>query len=393
MKRPSGFEILVTDVNDVAPVITSDGGGDTAYLTVAENGTAVTTVAASDADGPALDYAITGGNDAGLFAIDAATGVLTFVSAPDFEAPADFNGDNVYKLVVSASDGTFSTSQEIGIQVTGVNEGPRITSLGGGDSAVASVDENSLFVANVAASDPEGQTLAYAIVGGADAARFQIDAATGALRFVSAPNFEAPGDVGADNVYDVVVAASDGALGDAQAIAVSVANRVDGVTRIGNSGSNTLTGTEAEDTLLGLGGNDTLLGGGGGDALEGGSGGDRLTGGRGADSLSGGAGADRFIFESTADSRPDAVDVITDFSRAQNDRIELDDIDANSLFGGNQSFSFIGTAAFSGSAGQLRYTQAGGNTLVTGDVNGDAVADFAIQVTGTPFLSSSDFIL
>jgi len=353
----------------------------------------VTFVAANDADGPALEYAITGGNDASLFAIDAATGVLTFVSAPNFEAPTDFNGDNVYKLVVSASDGTFSASQEIGIQVTNVNEGPRITSLGGGDSAAARVDENSLFVANVAASDPEGQTLAYAIVGGADAARFHIDAATGALRFVSAPNFEAPGDAGGDNVYDVVVAASDGALGDTQAIAVSVANRVDGVTRQGNSGSNTLTGTEAEDTLLGLGGNDTLLGGGGNDALEGGSGADRLTGGLGGDSLSGGAGADRFIFESISDSRPDSADVITDFSRTQNDRIELHDIDANSLSGGNQNFSFIGTAAFSGSAGQLRYAQAGGNTFVMGDVNGDAVADFTIQVAGTLFLSSGDFVL
>ena len=174
---------------------------------------------------------------------------------------------------------------------------------------------------------------------------------------------------------------------------MSVANRVDGVTRQGNSGSNTLTGTEAEDTLLGLGGNDTLLGGGGNDALEGGSGADRLTGGLGGDSLSGGAGADRFIFESISDSRPDSADVITDFSRTQNDRIELHDIDANSLSSGNQNFSFIGTAAFSGSAGQLRYAQAGGNTFVMGDVNGDAVADFTIQVAGTLFLSSGDFVL
>jgi len=44
-------------------------------------------------------------------------------------------------------------------------------------------------------------------------------------------------------------------------------------------------------------------------------------------------------------------------------------------------------------AGQLRYAQAGGNTFVMGDVNGDAVADFTIQVAGTLFLSSGDFVL
>ena len=67
----------------------------------------------------------------------------------------------------------------------------------------------------VTASDPDsGAVLTYSIVGGADAAKFTINASTGVLSFVSAPDFEAPTDAGANNVYDVQVQVSDGALTD-----------------------------------------------------------------------------------------------------------------------------------------------------------------------------------
>ena len=74
------------------------------------------------------------------------------------------------------------------------------------------------------ATDPDvGQTLSYSIIGGADASKFTIGATTGALSFVTAPNFELPTDAGGNNVYDVIVQASDGNGGiDTQAIAVSV---------------------------------------------------------------------------------------------------------------------------------------------------------------------------
>ncbi|WP_295524638.1 FG-GAP-like repeat-containing protein [Novosphingobium sp. Chol11] len=102
---------------------------------------------------------------------------------------------------------------------------PVISSDGGGAEATRSVAENTAAVTTVQAADPDaGTTLTYAIAGGADAARFQINATTGALSFRSAPNFEAPTDVGANNVYDVIVSASDGTLADTQAIAVTVTN-------------------------------------------------------------------------------------------------------------------------------------------------------------------------
>ena len=70
-------------------MITSNGGGATAAVNVAENTTAVTTVTATDADLPAqtLTYSIIGGADAAKFTINGSTGALTFVAAPDYETP------------------------------------------------------------------------------------------------------------------------------------------------------------------------------------------------------------------------------------------------------------------------------------------------------------------
>ena len=77
----------------------------------------------------------------------------------------------------------------------------------------------------VSASDPDaGAVLSYALVGGADQSRFTIDA-SGVLAFLAAPDFEAPGDAGANNVYDVAVQVSDGLGGsDVQTLAVTVTN-------------------------------------------------------------------------------------------------------------------------------------------------------------------------
>ena len=90
--------LSITGAND-SPVITSNLGGATASISVAENGTAVTTVVAADVDaGTTLTYSISGGADSAKFAINASTGVLTFVAAPDFEAPTDVGGNNIYDI-------------------------------------------------------------------------------------------------------------------------------------------------------------------------------------------------------------------------------------------------------------------------------------------------------
>ena len=199
------------------PTITSG----TAF-NVAENTTAVTTVTATDPDaGTTLTYSISGGADAALFSINSSTGALTFLAAPNFEAPADAGANNVYEVQVSVSDGSIAVTQDIAVTVTNVNETPAITS-----GAAFNVAENTTAVATVTATDPDaGATLTYAISGGADAALFSINATTGALTILAAPDFEAPADAGTNNVYDVQVSVSDGVnAAVTQDIAVTVTN-------------------------------------------------------------------------------------------------------------------------------------------------------------------------
>jgi hypothetical protein len=118
--------VTITAVNDNTPVITSNGGGATASVGIVEHTTAVTTVTATDADLPAqtLTYSIAGGNDAGQFSIDSGTGVLSFITAPSFESPADFDANNVYEVIVQVSDGTLASTQAIAVTVSNINEAP-----------------------------------------------------------------------------------------------------------------------------------------------------------------------------------------------------------------------------------------------------------------------------
>ena len=358
------LSIGVNDVNE-APVITSGGA-----FTINENTTAVTTVTSTDPEATARAYAIAGGADAARFAINSATGALTLVAAANYEAPTDAGGNNVYDVIVQVSDGALVDTKALVVTVADVNEAPVITS-----SSAFTINENSTAVTTVTSTDPEATARTYAISGGADAARFAINSATGVLTFVAAPNFEAPADVGTNNVYDLIVSASDGVNMTTQSLAVTIANIVDGATINGTNAANTLVGTVAEDTINGLAGNDTITGGGG------------------ADRLTGGTGADRFVYNTTSDSAVTARDIITDFNRSQADKISFNPIDANSGVSGNQNFSFIGASAFSNVAGQLRYEVINGNTFVSGDVNGDSLADFSVQLTGNIALLSTDFIL
>ena len=112
--------ITVTEVN-YAPIITSNGGGATAGISLPENSLAVTTVTATDANpGDTLTYSISG-TDASRFNIDSVTGALTFKTYPDYESPVDADLNNQYLVTVSASDGKGGVdTQAITVTVTQV---------------------------------------------------------------------------------------------------------------------------------------------------------------------------------------------------------------------------------------------------------------------------------
>jgi Ca2+-binding RTX toxin-like protein len=137
-----------------------------------------------------------------------------------------------------------------------------------------------------------------------------------------------------------------------------------------------------------------LFGGRAGDTLKGGANSDLFHGNLGADLLSGGGGADSFRYQNTAESNSATLDQILDFTPGT-DKIDLERIDANTLVGGNQAFAWIGSNAFSGSAGQLRAFEQGGTWFVEGDTNGDGAADLVIALTlqGPVPLSAGDFLL
>ena len=127
-----------------------------------------------------------------------------------------------FTYTINDLTGATSNTVTVSLAITPQNDAPIITSNGGGASATVTVIEGNTAVTDVNASDAEGTPLTYSVIGGADAALFSIDPATGVLTFKTAPDFQAPGDVGGNNVYDVIVRASDGTAGDTQAIAVTV---------------------------------------------------------------------------------------------------------------------------------------------------------------------------
>jgi len=154
----------------------------------------------------------------------------------------------------------------------------------------------------------------------------------------------------------------------------------------GNAVNNGLSGGAGNDTLNGGAGNDTLDGGLDNDVLDGGTGNDRLAGGLGADTMTGGTGNDVFVFTATDQSGTANLtrDLITDFTRGQ------DLIDVSGISG---SFSFIGTAAFTGT-NQLRYTvNVNGQTVIEANTVGNNSADFSVAL-GTVFntLTVADFV-
>ncbi|MGL4966779.1 MAG: calcium-binding protein [Inquilinus sp.] len=150
----------------------------------------------------------------------------------------------------------------------------------------------------------------------------------------------------------------------------------------GNAALDTYTSVE---NVNGSGGNDALIGDGGANALDGWA---------GRDTLTGGGGADRFNFSSIAHTTFSQADTVTDFSRAEGDKVVLTAIDANTGAAGNQAFSFIGTGLYTHHAGELRYAdRGGGHVTIAGDVNGDGVSDFHIELHGASGLAASDFVL
>lgn len=198
-----------------------------------------------------------------------------------------------------------------------------------------------------------------------------------------------------DNAGDWVVESSGGGTDSIQSsVSFTLAANVESLSLTGSSAINA-TGNGLANSIFGNSGANSVSGGAGDDTLQGQGGADVLTGGTGRDVVTGGSGADEFVFadgDFAAGLNYLTADTIADFSRTAGDKIRLTDVDAV-VGGSDNAFSFIGTSAFSGVAGQLRYSNVGGYTLVYGDTNGDGTADFMVTMNGTVALLATDFYL
>lgn len=295
-----GSLILQTDPPiDQPPVITSDGGGETAAVAIDENTAAVTTVTATDPDlGDATTFSIAGGADAALFKIDSQTGDLSFIDAPDYEKPKDAGLDNVYDVTVHATDssGSFDT-QDIAVTVKDV---VGITASGDGD--LIGTNEEDTLTGGSGASRFVGNAGNDYMDGGPGADTVDYGAETG-------PNGVYVNLLGRGQYSDLV-----GPDGNVMApdTAFDTWGDLDTVTNIGN-----VIGTAHDDVIYGGNHDNDLQGGAGDDILLGGGRDDTIDGGDGVDTAIYRGNRSDYTVAANADGsvtitdlRPDPVDPV-----------------------------------------------------------------------------------
>ncbi len=175
-------------------------------------------------------------------------------------------------------------------------------------------------------------------------------------------------------------------------IRLLAADQADQVINSGKIAGNVMLGGGADfyDGTNGTSG--AIFGQKGNDQLIGGAGADKLDGGLGKDTLTGGGSADRFDFNSVGDSQVGGMrDVITSFSQAQHDRIDLADVYDSTI-------KFVGTGDFT-SYGQVRYVlednagTANDHTMIYVSTDFDVAAEMQIQVNGLVHFVAGDFVL
>ena len=207
--------ITVTDV-DEDPVVSGNAAVD-----YAENGAGmVATYAATDPENVDIAWSLSG-DDADDFEISGA-GMLTFMSPPDFENPMDANADNIYSVMVVASDGTNDGAMGVTVTVTDVDE--NVAPEFAEDTTTREVEENTPQGENiggpVAVMAGDDDTLTYAM-GGADGSSFIIILTTGQIKVREALDYETK------NSYTVTVTATDeSGLSDTITVTIMVTDKM-----------------------------------------------------------------------------------------------------------------------------------------------------------------------
>lgn len=216
---PQSVTVNVGPENDNSPVFTSS-----ATPSIAEGIKNLHTLSATDADLPSqsIGFSIVGGDDAGLMTIQGGNRIR-MNPAPNFEAPADANGDNVYEVIVRADDGSGrTTDQVISITITDLNDNDPVVDA----AQTFSVREdavNGAVVGTVTATDADaGTTFSdWTIVNGNNDGIFSLNSATGLLTIVDDTNL----DHESQSTYSLRIRVSDGTnVSSQQNVLISIAD-------------------------------------------------------------------------------------------------------------------------------------------------------------------------
>ncbi|NOT81811.1 MAG: calcium-binding protein, partial [Gallionella sp.] len=344
----------IAPAND-APVITSDAGAAIVAKTMAEETTAVATITATDANGDALTYSISGGADAAMFTINAA-GELSFITAPSFEAPTDIGANRVYDVMVKVSDGTAHDFQSIAVTVTNVDEAATgsMGISGASMNALGTIGTINGFNTMV---DPDGTSnfLKYQWQKQVGATWVNIAGAAGKSANLVTTAAGVAGALNAPNVLHLASAYTD-PFGNKTFVS-------DQTVYVGSNSTTaeTFSASGGNDVVLGLSGNDTITAGAGNDQVDGGAGNDifmatlndgddAYVGGLGIDTynLSGtSAAADVNLTAGTASSLQTGTDTLSGIENvtgSSGNNVITDSNVANNLVGGagNDTFVMLG---------------------------------------------------
>ncbi len=211
---------VTVDDDDEAPIILSDSINVSGPASVgyAENGTdAVGTYTAQGANAAMARWSLSG-TDVRDFRLSSSSGMSTmlmFRTSPDFEMPADADGDNVYMVTVKAMEGDNMNTRDVQVTVTNVAE----IGVLSGDSAITYMENGT---ADVETYTPSGPVDASWSRSGDDAGDFTITG--GVLKFVRSPDYEAAADANTDNEYNVTVMAKAGGETGMVDVTVTVTN-------------------------------------------------------------------------------------------------------------------------------------------------------------------------
>ncbi|MFL2960788.1 MAG: beta strand repeat-containing protein, partial [Candidatus Thalassarchaeaceae archaeon] len=240
--------VTVTDLNEAAPVF-SDGAS--ASANVAELTTTVDTYGATDADGTAsLTYSIVavGANaasvDHDLFAINSASGALTFASAPDFETPGcgANNNANTCVVVLSVTDGVAGTADDtITITVTVTDVAPSITA-----SQTANLAEDASVNDDVMTVSTTGDAAtAFVISAGNSQGVFKINAA-GLIEVASTSNL----DFESTTSYTLTILAADATgTADIETVAITITDVNEAAPEFGDGATASANVAEGSTTV------------------------------------------------------------------------------------------------------------------------------------------------